>query len=185
MKLIFGLGNPEAKYDNTPHNVGFETLDLVAKELGTSFAKRKMNGLCAEAVFEGEKVFLIKPQTYMNLSGECVQKWVKKFKVPLANVLVVLDDIDIELGSTRFRESGSGGTHNGLKNIVALVGNTVPRLKLGVGQAPRGMDLADYVLKKIDEPQKAPIENAKQMAKNQVMEFLKTGTVETKTVHTK
>lgn len=183
MKIIFGLGNPEPKFNNTPHNVGFETLDLVALNLGTSFSRKKMNGQFAEAQYDGEKVFLVKPLTYMNLSGDCVQKWIKKFKVPLSNVLVVLDDVDIELGSTRFREFGSGGTHNGLKNIVLQTGNNIPRLKIGVGQAPRGMDLADYVLKKLDEPTKAAVDKAKQIAAKQIIEFIETGSVEVKTVH--
>ena len=174
MKMIFGLGNPELKFDGTPHNCGFFAVEKLASEFGGTFSKKKMQGVCAEIIMENEKVLLIKPQTYMNNSGECVLKYVKKFKVPLSNILVVLDDIDLPAGSIRFRQKGSAGTHNGLKSVVFSLKTTdFPRLRIGVGKPPENVDLVDFVLGKFSPENKELIENSYDEIKQKICEFVK------------
>lgn len=174
MKIIFGLGNPEPKYDNTPHNAGFKTVDKLCEKLGGTFGKKKLNAQICECVCENEKIILAKPQTYMNNSGECVLKFVKKFKIPLKNVLIILDDIDLNAGDIRFRESGSAGTHNGMRNIVSLVKTKdIPRLRVGVGKPPEHFDLADFVLAKMSGELLEKVESGTSLACEKALEFLK------------
>lgn len=144
MKIIVGLGNPEGKYNNTYHNVGFSAIDFFARKNGLEISKSK----CRALISKGENFILAKPQTYMNLSGDSVLELKKYFKVSLSDILILVDDIDLPKGKVRFRMSGSGGTHNGLKDIVQKVGE-VPRIKIGIGRDSR-MDLKDYVLSTID-----------------------------------
>lgn len=144
MKLIVGLGNPEGKYKNTYHNVGFSVVDMFAKKKGLKFSKNK----CKAFIAMCEDYILAKPQTYMNLSGDSVYELKKYFKVPLSDILIVLDDIDMPKGRIRFRFAGSSGTHNGLRDIVNKVGIT-PRLRVGIDK-DASMKLADYVLSEID-----------------------------------
>ncbi len=145
MKAIIGLGNPDGKYKSTYHNVGFSVVDLFAKQNNLKFNTKKCRGIIAK----GEDFILVKPMTYMNLSGDCVSEIKKYFKLSLDDILIVLDDIDMPKGRVRFRLSGSAGTHNGLRDIVAKVGST-PRLRIGIDR-DRNMDLADYVLSHIDQ----------------------------------
>ncbi len=174
MKMIFGLGNPEMQFNNTPHNMGFWVVDKLNEELGGKFGKKKMQGLCSEVIVENEKVLLIKPQTYMNSSGECIIKYVKKFKVPLENILVISDDIDLPAGSVRFREKGSAGTHNGLKSVVFSLKTTeFPRLRIGVGKPPEHMDLADFVLSKLSPETRALIDSSYDEIKQKIYDFIK------------
>ena len=163
MKIIVGLGNPDGKYSNTYHNVGFNVVDLFAKKNGLSFSKQKCRALIAKT----EDYILAKPQTYMNLSGDSVFELKKYFKVPLNDILIVLDDIDMPKGKIRFRQLGSGGTHNGLKDIVAKVGET-PRLRIGIGRDEK-MDLKDYVLSQID-PKSKEILNASYLTACELIE---------------
>ena len=125
MKIIFGLGNPGAKYENNYHNLGFLTLDILAKKLNCDLNKSGRKGVYGECNLNGEKVLLVKPQTYMNNSGECVSAFMAFYKVLPKDVLVIYDDIDIDKGSIRFRPQGSPGTHNGMRNIenVSRKGN--------------------------------------------------------------
>ena len=148
MKIIVGLGNPEGKYNKTYHNVGFNAIDLFAKQNGLTFSTRK----CKAELAKGDDFILAKPQTYMNLSGDSVYELKKYFKVPLSDILIILDDIDLPKGKIRFRQSGSAGTHNGLRDIVNKVGIT-PRLRIGIGRDST-MDLKDYVLSTIDNASK-------------------------------
>ena len=148
MKLIVGLGNPEGKYNNTYHNVGFSVVDLFAKNNNLKFSGKK----CKAEIAKGEGYILAKPQTYMNLSGDSVYELKKYFKVSLSDILIVLDDIDMPKGKIRFRQAGSAGTHNGLRDIVNKVGFT-PRLRVGIDRDTK-MGLADYVLSHIDEQSK-------------------------------
>lgn len=174
MKMIFGLGNPELKFDGTPHNCGFFAVDKLAEEFGGTFGKKKMQGIMAEIIVENEKVMLIKPQTYMNSSGECILKYVKKFKVPLNNILVISDDIDLPAGTIRFRQKGSAGSHNGLKSVVfSLKSTEFPRLRIGVGKPPEHMDLKDFVLSKLTPENKQLIENSYEEIKQKIYDFLK------------
>ena len=148
MKIIVGLGNPEGKYKNTYHNVGFSVVDLFAKNNNLKFNTNK----CRAEIAKGEGFILAKPQTYMNLSGDSVYELKKYFKVPLSDILIVLDDIDMPKGKIRFRLAGSAGTHNGLRDIVNKVGVT-PRLRVGIDR-DTSIGLADYVLSNIDEKSK-------------------------------
>ncbi|HIU06767.1 MAG TPA: aminoacyl-tRNA hydrolase [Candidatus Onthoplasma faecigallinarum] len=166
MKIIVGLGNPEGKYNNTYHNVGFSVVDLFAKQNDLKFSQQKCRALLAK----GEDFILAKPQTYMNLSGDSVYELKKYFKVPLENILIVLDDIDMPKGKIRFRQFGSAGTHNGLRDIVNKVGIT-PRLRIGIGRDTT-MDLADYVLSNIDEKSKQTLNETYLVACDLIKKFI-------------
>lgn len=147
MHIIIGLGNPGREYQRTRHNVGFDVLDVLSEKMGIALTKSAMHGLIGEGFLEGEKVVLVKPQTYMNLSGQCVTELVSWYKPPMENVLVVYDDIDLPLGKLRLRANGSAGTHNGMRSVIGLLGRQdFPRLRVGVGQKPEGWELADWVL---------------------------------------
>lgn len=147
MHIIIGLGNPGREYQRTRHNVGFDVLDVLSEKMGIALTKSAMHGLIGEGFLEGEKVVLVKPQTYMNLSGQCVTELVSWYKPPMENVLVIYDDIDLPLGKLRLRANGSAGTHNGMRSVIGLLGRQdFPRLRVGVGQKPEGWELADWVL---------------------------------------
>lgn len=154
MKIVVGLGNYEPKYDHTYHNIGFDVVDEIAKRFGASFTKKMFKGLVAECRLGREKLLLVKPQTFVNLSGYCVKELKSKFKD--ARFLVICDDIDLPRGNFRYKERGSGGTHNGLRNIVELIGEDFERVRVGIGR-DIFMDLADYVLSKYDKEVFAPI----------------------------
>ncbi len=148
MYLIAGLGNPEKKYEATRHNIGFETIDLFVHKTGIKLNKIKHKAVFGDGIVAGEKVIVAKPQTYMNLSGESIRDIVNFYKIPVENVIIVCDDINIELGRIRIRPKGSDGGHNGLKSIIYQLGNdNFVRIRMGVG-APKGehYNLADYVL---------------------------------------
>lgn len=148
MHIIVGLGNPEKRYRNTRHNVGFDVIDALAEQYHIRMNEKKHRAVCGKGVIEGEKVLLAKPQTYMNLSGQSVAELLKFYKVsPSEHLLVIFDDISLAPGSLRIRKKGSAGGHNGIKSIIAEVGSSeFARIKVGVGQKPDGWDLADYVL---------------------------------------
>ena len=147
MYIIAGLGNPGGKYDNTRHNAGFRVMDTLADRMGILVEEKKHKALCGRGVLEGQKVILLKPQTFKNLSGESIRAAADFYKVEPENVLVVYDDISLEPGQLRIRAKGSAGGHNGMKNIIAHLGTQeFPRVKVGIGEKPKGMDLADYVL---------------------------------------
>ena len=154
MVVIVGLGNPDKKYEGTYHNVGFEVVDRLADKLGISLNKSKFKALVGEGTFNGEKILIAKPQTYMNLSGESVVLIKEKYKD--ARILVVVDDIDLPKGDIRYRERGSAGTHNGLRSIVSFIGQEFERVKVGIGR-DISKDLADYVLSKFDKELFEPI----------------------------
>ena len=161
MKLIVGLGNPDKCYEKTYHNVGFMAIEKLAEKLNASFTKRMCDGIVAESHYNGEKIFLLKPLTYMNLSGIAVDKMMRKFKIYDTEVFVFVDDIDLPLGKVRFRESGSAGTHNGLKSIVNELDSTnFRRIKIGIGRNEKFADLADFVLSKIPPEKMVIIKNA-------------------------
>lgn len=166
MKIIVGLGNPEGKYNNTYHNVGFSVLDLFAKNNGLTFSTNK----CRASLAKGADFILAKPTTYMNLSGDSVYELKKYFKVPLTDILIVLDDIDMPKGKIRFRQLGSAGTHNGLRDIVNKVGIT-PRLRIGIGR-DENMDLRDYVLSHIDQASKEIMTTSYEKACELIQQFI-------------
>ena len=147
MYLIAGLGNPTREYDKTRHNVGFSVIDVLADKYNIDVSDRKHKALCGRGVIEGEKVLLLKPQTFMNLSGESIREAVDYYKIDPEDIIVIYDDISLDPGQLRIRLKGSAGGHNGIKNIIAYLGTQeFPRIKVGVGAKPPKMDLADYVL---------------------------------------
>lgn len=148
MKIIAGLGNPGAKYDSTPHNVGFESVDAIACALGVQWEfKKSFNAMIASGVFAGQKVLLVKPQTFMNLSGDSIAPIVKYNNATAADLLVIHDDIDLPLGRLRVRKTGSAGGHNGIKSIIERMGTRdFSRLKIGVGKDKS--NVVGYVLGK-------------------------------------
>ena len=146
--LIVGLGNPGKDYAHTRHNAGFRCLDVLAENLGCKVDKLKFQGLYGQALYNGRKIFLLKPQTYMNLSGKSVLQLSAYFNIPPARIIVLFDDISLEPGRLRIRPDGSAGGHNGIKSIIAELGSQAfPRVKIGVGgKAHPDQDLADHVL---------------------------------------
>lgn len=146
--LIVGLGNPGKEYANTKHNCGFRAIDLIAEKLNCKIDKAKFQGLYGQATFSGTKLYLLKPQTYMNLSGRSVLQMSAYFNVPPQKIIVLFDDISLEPGRLRLRSDGSAGGHNGIKSIIAELGSQdFPRVKIGVGGKPhKDADLADWVL---------------------------------------
>lgn len=146
--LVVGLGNPDKKYEKTRHNAGFMALDKIAASLSADVTKKKFDALVGEAVIAGQRVLLMKPQTYMNLSGTAVEKAASFYKIPPERIIVLFDDISLPPGKLRIRRKGSHGGHNGIRNIIDyLQSDQFPRVKIGVGEKPHpSYDLADWVL---------------------------------------
>lgn len=176
MLLIAGLGNPGKEYENTRHNAGFMALDALADKLGADVSERKHRALCGKAVISGEKVILLKPQTYMNASGESIRAAADYYKIPPEDVVVIYDDISLEPGQLRIRAKGSAGGHNGIKSIIAHLGTQdFPRVKVGVGAKPPRMDLADYVLGHFSSGERKLMEEAAKEAADAVCEIVEKG----------
>lgn len=148
MYIIVGLGNPTKQYENTRHNVGFDAIDLLAEQYHISVTEKKHRAYCGSGYMEGQKVLLMKPQTYMNLSGESVHSAMEFYKCdPSEELIVLCDDINLDVGQLRIRKKGSAGGHNGLKNIIAhLHTQEFQRVRIGVGNKPEEYDLVDFVL---------------------------------------
>lgn len=148
MYIIAGLGNPSKEYEGTRHNAGFQVIDRIAEKYNISVDAKKHRALIGKGMIAGQKVILAKPQTFMNLSGESIRSLLDYYKIDEENELIVIyDDISLEPGQIRIRAKGSAGGHNGIKNIIQHLGGQVfPRIKVGVGEKPPKMDLADYVL---------------------------------------
>lgn len=143
--IIVGLGNPGRKYENTRHNLGFITVDRIAEDLGIRVNKLKFKALIGEGRLGGRRVLLVKPQTYMNLSGESVREIAGFYKIPMENLVVIYDDFDLPTGSVRVRKFGSAGTHNGMKSIIyQLQSDRFPRIRIGTGKGD-GENLIDFV----------------------------------------
>ena len=148
MFIIAGLGNPGKDYKNTRHNIGFDVIDVIAEKHNISVIEKKHKAIIGKGVINGYKVILVKPQTYMNLSGESLREIIDYYKVdPIEELIVISDDISLNPGNIRIRKKGSAGGHNGLKSIIQHLGtDAFMRIKMGVGEKPKGYDLADYVL---------------------------------------
>lgn len=147
MKMIVGLGNPTAQYIATRHNIGFAVIDQLSEQYNIGMTEKKHKAIYGKGVIAGEKILLVKPQTYMNLSGESVRELVDYYKVSNEDIVIIYDDIDLAVGHLRLRAKGSAGGHNGIKNIIAQLGTQeFARIRVGVGEKPKGYDLADYVL---------------------------------------
>ncbi len=174
--IIIGLGNPGTRYDNTRHNVGFETIDLLSHRYGIKVSKLKHKALLGDGTIEGARVLLVKPQTFMNLSGESVREVLEWYKPSIKNVILVYDDIDLPLGRLRVRSKGSAGTHNGMRSVIYHVqDDTFPRIKIGVGKPPENWDLADYVLSRFGSGDRKIIDNAISSAADAVGTIIRAG----------
>lgn len=176
MKVIVGLGNPGKRYQDTRHNVGFMVIDLLAKTPGFGPFHEQFGAEIAERRTDSEKVVLVKPQTYMNLSGQAVRQVLDFYRVPLGDLLVVCDDVNLPLGQLRIRPRGSHGGHRGLQDIQQHLGTTeYARLRIGVGQPERGGDLAEYVLDRFRPTEKPVIQEALLRAAQAVEVWLQRG----------
>ena len=162
MYLIAGLGNPTKQYEHTRHNIGFDTITYLADHYHISMNTKKFQGICGSGYIEGQKVLLLMPQTYMNLSGQSVSEAAAFYKLdPAAEVIVIYDDIALEPGNIRVRKKGSAGGHNGIKNIIAHLGTQeFQRIRIGVGEKPKEYDLADYVLGRFSAEDRKLVEEA-------------------------
>ena len=161
MYLIAGLGNPTKEYDKTRHNVGFSVIDVLADRYRIDVSEKKHKALCGRGVIEGQKGLLLKPQTFMNLSGESIRAAADYYKIEPEEMIVIYDDISLDPGQLRIRLKGSAGGHNGIKNIIANLGTQdFPRIKVGVGAKPPRMDLADYVLSRFGAGEQKLMEEA-------------------------
>lgn len=172
MKLIVGLGNPGKEYENTRHNIGFSLLDVIAKEKGFTFDNEKFNASYAQINVYGEKVLLIKPLSYMNLSGIVVRKYMDYFKIDKSDLLVIQDDLDMVLGKVKFVYNSSSGGHNGIKNIEKHISTKeYVRLKIGISKN-KDVDTRDYVLGKFSKEDKEILDNTYNKLINLVEDFI-------------
>lgn len=161
MKLIFGLGNPGGKYEHTKHNIGFIAVDYLARNLGLTFKQTKFKSVYAEGRIGSEKVILVKPQTYMNLSGEAVQPWLDFYKLDGADIVVIYDDMDLAVGKIRLRQKGGSGGHNGMKSIIDLLGTKeFNRIRVGIGRPFPTQSVVSHVLSQFQKDEVADMEAA-------------------------
>ncbi len=174
MYIVVGLGNPGEKYAPTRHNVGFVTIDFLAERHSVKVTKIKHKAVIGECEINGEKILLVKPQTFMNLSGESVLDIMEWYKIKPDQLIVIYDDIDIPVGKIRIRPSGSSGSHNGMKSIIHLLkSQDFPRVRIGVGKQPEYMDLGDYVLSRFKPEEIEPMEDAVRRAAFAIEEIIK------------
>ena len=177
MYLIAGLGNPGKQYEATRHNMGFDTIDCLVEKHNIPQGGVKFNAMYGKSIIGGEKAILMKPLSYMNLSGGPIQEMSGYFKIdPETELIVIYDDIDLEPGQLRIRKKGSAGGHNGIKSIIAHLGTQeFPRVKVGVGEKPSRMDLADYVLGHFSKEEQATMDDAVKEAADAVCEIVNVG----------
>ncbi len=166
MYLIVGLGNPDSRYENTRHNIGFDVIDKLSEQENIGLLEKRHKAVLGRGMIAGEKCILAKPQTYMNLSGESVRELLDYYKIDETRELIVIsDDVSLDVGQLRIRKKGSAGGHNGLKNIIAHLGHdTFMRVKMGVGEKPQGWDLADYVLGRFSPQERRIMDEAAERA---------------------
>ncbi len=176
MYIIVGLGNPEEDYGKTRHNMGFNVINKIANQYEIEVTKKKFQGLYGMGNIEGEKVILLKPQTFMNLSGKSVKEILNFYKLEPTQLIVIYDDIDIEPGVIRLRKSGGAGTHNGMKSVVhELNTQNFKRVRVGIGMPEKKEDLIEYVIGAISEEDKEKLDQGINLAKDSVIEILKNG----------
>lgn len=176
MYLIIGLGNPEPEYSRTRHNMGFDVINKLSEKYSIDVKKEKFDGLYGNGIIENEKVILVKPQTYMNLSGEAIAQYANFYKVNPENIIVIYDDIDIETGVVKIRKKGGPGTHNGMKSVVHELNTTeFPRIRVGTGSKENITDLINYVISKVSQEEYKELEQGMDKAAEAVVEILKIG----------
>lgn len=170
-RIVVFLGNPGQRFEGTRHNVGFLTSDILSRDLNVKINRSRFRSLTAQTVIEGATVLLMKPQTYMNLSGDAVQEAMRFYKVPLDHIVVVSDDVSLPVGKIRVRRGGSAGGHNGLKDIIAKCGGDgFPRVRIGVGEKPHpDYDMADWVLSTFPVQDRKTVEDAAKRAADAVI----------------
>lgn len=174
--IIAGLGNPGSRYENTRHNVGFDTVDYLSAKYGIKVSKLKHKALQGEGSIEGKRVILVKPQTFMNLSGESIREIIEWYKTPVNNLIIVYDDIDLPVGRIRVRPKGSSGSHNGMKSVIYQIqDDSFPRVRIGIDKQPEGWDLADYVLSKFNSDERKLINDSIVNAAEAVTAIVKSG----------
>lgn len=184
--LIAGLGNPGSEYRGTRHNCGFEALDILAEKLGADVSKKKFEALTGSGKIGETEVILMKPQTYMNLSGNAVQKAAAWHKIPPQRIIIIYDDIDLNPGALRVREKGSAGSHNGMKSIVHMLGNQeFPRVRIGIGKQPQFMNLADYVLGHFSKEEQEKMAAAYEKAAEAALSIVQQGCTKTMSIYNK
>lgn len=167
LTVIVGLGNPGNKYENTRHNIGFSTIDMLSAKHGIKVDRLKHKALTGDGSIKGERILLVKPQTFMNLSGESVREIAEWYKLPVENIIVIYDDVDLPVGTVRIRPKGSSGTHNGMKSVIyQLQSDDFPRIRIGIGKAPGGWDLADYVLSRFSADETNDVRESIERAAN-------------------
>ena len=174
MYLIVGLGNPEEDYSNTRHNMGFDTINKLAKQYNIEIIKNKFKGLYGTGIIENKKVILLKPQTYMNLSGESIKECIDFFKIEENNLILIYDDIDIEPGIIKIRKTGGPGTHNGMKSVIEnLKTKNFTRIRVGIGMPKNKNDLINHVIGYIPEEEKNILNESTTLAKNAIIDIIK------------
>ena len=173
---MLDYGNPGKEYEWTRHNSGFISIDEIAKNLGIEIKKEKFSALIGEGMYNGQKIMLVKPQTYMNLSGEAVSQIMEYYKVPSEDLIVIYDDVDLNFGNIRIRPHGKPGTHNGMRNITDLLDTEeFIRIRVGIGRPFQGIDLKDYVLMHFTVEEKETIEKVAKVVYNALVEMLDHG----------
>lgn len=174
MYLIIGLGNPEKDYAGTRHNMGFDVINELSKEYNIPVDKSKFKGLYGSGMIENEKVILLKPQTFMNLSGESVREVIDFYKISPEDIIVVYDDIDISIGNIRIRKSGSAGTHNGMKSVVQHLNTSdFYRIRVGIGRPNEHIDMINYVIGHVSKEEHTVLEQGILKAKDAIVEIIK------------
>ena len=175
MKLIIGLGNPGKEYERTRHNTGFMVLDRLSEKLNIEISQNKFKGLYGKGKYKGEDVLLLKPQTYMNLSGESVRQVMDFFKISQEDILVVYDDLDMPVGKLRLRQSGSAGGHNGINNIILHTGSqNFNRIRVGIDRS-KYIKVVDYVLSRFTSEEQEAIEQGVENASDAIIDYLEHG----------
>ena len=176
MYLIVGLGNPENEYANTRHNMGFDAINHLSRKLNINVNKEKFKGIYGDTILNGEKVILLKPQTYMNLSGESIIQFKQFYKIPPENIIVIYDDIDVDVGKIKIRKKGGPGSHNGMKSVVKeLKSEDFPRIRVGIGKPMFKEMMIGYVLEKLNGNEREILEESTKLAANAVYDIITSG----------
>lgn len=176
MYLVVGLGNPEEQYAKTRHNMGFSTINKIAEKHHILLEKKKFDAIYEDTRIEGEKVILVKPQTYMNLSGTSVRQFVQFYKIPMDHLIIIYDDIDIDKGIIKIRKKGGPGNHNGMKSVIQeIASDTFPRVRVGIGQPTYKNDIINYVIGQVPDEEYEILEKGIETAAEAVMDILKNG----------
>lgn len=177
MYIIAGLGNPGGKYEHTRHNVGFDTIDILAKDYGITMGRSLFKAMTGKGMINGHKVILVKPLTFMNLSGTALRPLTRFYKTdPAKNLIVIYDDSDLDVGKIRVRAKGSAGSHNGMKNIVSELATTeFLRVRVGIGKRPEKMDMVDFVLSRFTEEERPLLKESMENGAKAVCEIITNG----------